>query len=144
MSDSAEKRFRAKCLKLVGGCWEWTGHRAFGGYGQFFDGGRLVQAHRWAYERWVGPIPKGYEAHHRCEYPPCVNPAHLQALTPRENTLASDTIAARNAAKTHCIHGHPLSGDNLLMRGTKRKCRTCKRAEDLASWHRRNDAEVSR
>lgn len=38
--------------------------------------------------------------------------------------------------KTHCVNGHPLSGDNLLLRMSKgyqhRECRECKRARGLA------------
>lgn len=42
----------------------------------------------------------------------CVNPDHLEAVTPRENVLRSLSPCAVNARKTHCASGHPLSGEN--------------------------------
>jgi hypothetical protein len=53
----------------------------------------------------------------------------LRAGTQAENAqdaLERGRHAQRN--KTHCKHGHPLSGGNLLMLKTQRACRTCRRA----------------
>lgn len=34
----------------------------------------------------------------------------------------------RDEAKTHCLHGHPLSGENLYVVKTGQKtCKTCRR-----------------
>lgn len=35
------------------------------------------------------------------------------------------------ALKTHCINGHPMSGDNLLITGGRRVCRTCARERQV-------------
>ncbi|KKK63955.1 hypothetical protein LCGC14_2989040 [marine sediment metagenome] len=43
----------------LGPCWLWMGTVNRNGYGMFWDGGRNVRAHRWAYEFCVGPIPDG-------------------------------------------------------------------------------------
>jgi hypothetical protein len=68
------------------GCWVWTGPRMNGGYGVVNYGrGRSARAHRLMYERHKGPIPTGYEIDHTCENPPCVNPAHLDAVTRAEH-----------------------------------------------------------
>lgn len=67
------------------GCWLWTGGRKARGYGSFTVGKRAFNAHRWAYETWVGPIPEGLEIDHICANPPCVNPAHLEPVTHEEN-----------------------------------------------------------
>lgn len=101
-------------------CWTWQAALSHDGYGCFVTGGRHFPAHRFAYELLVGPIPA---VRH------CVNPAHLEPVTRRENLLRGNTIQARNAAKTHCPQGHPYSGDNLYVdaRGC-RSCWTCKRA----------------
>jgi hypothetical protein len=78
---------------LIGdGCWEWQGWRSELGYGRVWgdvdDGGgrRMLAAHRAAYELHVGPIPDGYQIHHKCENPSCVRPGHLEALTPLEHS----------------------------------------------------------
>jgi hypothetical protein len=68
------------------GCWEWTGMVNFGGYGyvQLADGTRRV-AHRIVYELVVGLVPSGRQLDHLCRNRCCVNPAHLEPVTAREN-----------------------------------------------------------
>lgn len=117
-----------------GECWLWTGGCGKSiGYGTFWDGERQACAHRWAYEDRNGPIPVGSHIDHLCRTPACVRPDHLEAVSPAENNRRSDSITARNAIKTHCVSGHPLSGDNLYRhpRGD-RKCRTCGREQKRA------------
>lgn len=115
-------------------CWLWTGSRGSNGYGAIRAGGAEgpnVPAHRLAYELLVGPIPDGLTIDHLCRTPLCVNPAHLEPVTSRENTLRSHNPTAVNARKTHCSAGHPLSGDNLAIVARRRVCRECKRATGL-------------
>jgi HNH endonuclease len=107
------------------GCWLWTGTTSHGGYGSFRMDGRQQGAHRVAYVLFRGPIPDGLTIDHLCRVPGCVNPDHLEAVTMRENTLRGVSKVAQQARKTHCLRGHPLSGDNLWVRGGKRFCRTC-------------------
>ena len=112
------------------GCWEWKGYRTPFGYGMFYTAAhRLVLAHRWFYEWCYGDVPKSLQMDHLCRNPSCVNPDHLEPVTPRENVMRSDGVCAANAAKTHCPKGHPLDGENLLLidNGGPRKARKCRR-----------------
>lgn len=111
-------------------CWLWTGGRGDYGHGVYHVTHRhQVRAHRYAYEELVGPIPDGLVLDHLCRNPPCVNPAHLEPVTQRVNTLRGATIPAANAAKTHCVNGHPFDEANTYIRPDgARSCRTCCRA----------------
>jgi hypothetical protein len=127
-------------------CWPWRGAQGAGGYGTIRRaGGGNAPAHRIAYELFVGPIPVGLDIDHTCHDPEtcaggdgcphrgCVNPAHLEPLTHRENVLRGNTIGRINAAKTHCKRGHPLSGDNLYLRPDGgRQCKACTRMHRIA------------
>lgn len=67
-------------------CWEWTGHRHPKGYGAFKGpNGKLMKAHRIAYQMTKGNIPDGLLCMHSCDNPPCCNPAHLSVGTDSEN-----------------------------------------------------------
>lgn len=88
-------------------CWRWRGQLHPSGYGYLKFRGRQRRAHRVAYEAFIGPIPDGLHLDHvrgrGCRYRDCINPDHLEPVTPRENLMRSDTThAARNARKPHC------------------------------------------
>jgi hypothetical protein len=78
-------RFWSK-VDQSGDCWIWTATRSGKGYGQFGVDGRLVIAHRWAYEAERGSIPPGLFVCHRCDVPACVRPDHLFLGTAKENS----------------------------------------------------------
>lgn len=108
------------------GCWLWTGATASEGrYGAATLDKRVQPAHRVAWQLVNGPIPDGLDLDHLCRRTLCVRPDHLEPVDHRTNVLRGTSHQARNAVKTHCKRGHPLSGDNLWERQGGRTCRTC-------------------
>lgn len=139
---SVGQRFAALVAKSDG-CWLWQGGADLRGYGTFWRDGKNHPAHRVSYELYVGAIPDDMHLDHLCRTPRCVRPDHLEPVTPRENLMrGSTTQAAINAAKTHCIHDHPLAGGNLhIDKDGKRRCNACRR-ERVRRWRERKRQTV--
>ena len=119
------------------GCWLWTASVKNTGYGQFKFNGKPVGAHRVSFMLFCGDIPPGMLVCHHCDVRRCVNPEHLYLGTHSDNLR--DAFDRTRFAKTHCVHGHELAGENLRLSGGKRICRACARRRSNA-WKKAHRA----
>lgn len=122
-------------------CWDFTGALTAKGYGSFRVEGKSISAHRYAYETLVGPIPVGLQLDHLCRNRACVNPDHLQIVSPLVNTRRGHSFAARYGKRTHCKNGHAYTPENTGIRkdSNSRYCRACLRVSSMRvrAEHRR-------
>lgn len=129
-TEEASIFFWSRTKKTGTGCWEWAGYRTAAGYGQLTENGVQKYAHRTAWEKIKGPIPDGLFIIHVCDNPPCINPNHLRAATPQENSkdmVSKSRDINQNGGKPFCIMGHAFSETNTYLnkKYKKRSCKKC-------------------
>lgn len=127
--DDLIDRLRSKISVQPNGCWHWVAGLNADGYAQVYNPGGSRLAHRMVYEFFVGRIPDGLQIDHLCRVRRCVNPSHLETVTPRENVLRGFSTAGIRARSTHCSNGHPFDEDNTYRppgSPNVRLCVTCR------------------
>lgn len=126
-----EQRFREKVRIDESGCHIWTGAISTTGYGSFNAGGtrktgfKYMGAHRFSYELANGKISENMYLDHLCRVRACVNPDHLEMVTPQVNAIRRIDVP-RVTGFFKC--GHPFSEENTYSNSKKRKatrCSTC-------------------
>lgn len=119
------------------GCWLWP-TTAGNGYGVITNRKcGTFYAHRVVAE-WFGRTPpdsERWQIDHLCMVRNCVNPSHLEFVTPAVNRQRA--IVQR---KTTCKRGHPWIAENIYLRPDtgRRQCLICRRA-DWHKWKARQD-----
>jgi hypothetical protein len=117
----SERRFWEHVVKTET-CWIWTGLVA-----KRYPKHGGTTGHRYAYRLLVGPIPSGFHVDHLCRNPMCVNPDHLEPVTPQENKRRE------TESRTHCKNGHRFTPESTyLHKGYIRQCRPCDAATSRA------------
>lgn len=75
--------------KRDGDCWVWTGPTSGngrgGGYGRMSLNGQTVCVHRVVYTHYFGYVPGKKQIDHVCCNRLCLNPAHLELVSHKEN-----------------------------------------------------------
>jgi HNH endonuclease len=124
------------------GCWLYTRSLSKHGYAaQVLVDGVRVTGHKAVYERMVGPVPNGLELDHLCRQRSCLNPAHLEPVTRRENVrrgTSGETTRTMWRTQETCQRGHSdwgwawrtLPSGNRVQ---KRHCAECRRMRDRAA-----------
>lgn len=141
MSAAVEDRFFSFVAEQENGCWLWTGKPDTQGYAYFYSGaGRTPRGHSWAYRHFVGEVPSGLHLDHichsfdedcaggKCAHRLCVNSAHLEPVTPLENTRRG----RGHGKETHCPGGHEYTDSNTYRRAGRRQCKACRDARNAA------------
>lgn len=116
------------------GCWLWTGSLFGSGYALTRFGGGKIRVHRLAYEQAVGPIPVGLVIDHLCRVRACVNPAHMEPVTVRENTMRGNSPTVLLSRSGRCKQGHVQTG--------AWRCRICRVRSNASCYLRRRSRRL--
>lgn len=135
MTPAVLTRFWAKVVRRPDGCWIWGACANRKGYGLFWADQKLVMAHRYSYELVHGAIANGLQIDHICQTKACVNPAHLEPVTPGKNTRRWAALITR------CPRGHDYTPENTFVNAVGyRECRRCLRVKWAAANRRRRSS----
>ncbi len=94
--------------RTIDGCWPWQLARDKDGYGLVKYQRRMRRAHRVAWQLANdAPIPSGLWVLHRCNNPPCQNPAHLYVSNAQANADDRERAGHTRRGDAHDSRVHP-------------------------------------
>lgn len=128
-------RFAAKVVRTPS-CHFWVGAIADDGYGRFaVGGGRVVRAHRWAWEQVYGPVPDGLMVMHGCDETSCVNVVECLLLGDQAANLEQMARRGRSAGRAHwgCADRR-----RAARAGPARSARRCAAGTTQCGWRLRS------
>lgn len=147
-----DTRYRRRIpIDLTEPCWTWSGHINHEGYGKVMVDSQIKYVHRLVYQLHVGPIPTGWELDHACHtesvrrglcaggpchHRACWNPAHVEAVSSRENSMRGNHPLFAVARSGICRKGlHDLTRSENVRSGKdgRRRCRLCAN-DGLTKW----------
>jgi hypothetical protein len=118
------------------GCWLWKRSKSKDGYGWASLGNKTFQAHRLVYRLVKGSLSDGLVLDHLCRVRHCVNPSHMEEVTPRENIKRSE-LTPTGAKK--CRLGH-----DFIFNGRQRRCLVCLNEYELSRKEKKAEQERER
>lgn len=145
-------RFWSKVFKSPKpGCWLWTSPKLDDGYAMFYDGQKMVLAHRYSWALAGHPLPdyengRGSMLDHICRVRHCVNPAHMRVVTRKQNNEHLDADGSLRKNNSSGFRGVSKAGDSWTAQVMHRGRNHCKRGFDTpeaaGEWARAKRLEL--